>query len=410
MPKFFAHTNPKIGVSQNDFTEKINTDEESLTATSKISKGGKPYANYVPAQVSVGKITRIYYYAINPISEKLERVVVKCNRIKNKTERLKYARTIADNINARLRDGWNPFVDRLGSDEYVSLAAGVEQFLNEKSKELRKDSMRSYRSYCEAFMQWLRANKYENGYICVFNENYARKYMDSLSADPKIGARTYNNSLKFQRSLFFWFISKHYADINPFQDLKTKRVDEKQRQALPPEVKQQIKHYVEKYGMTEWNVVMQLCYRCFIRPKEIMMLKVQNVDTKEWLITIPADVAKNHHERVVAIPDSLRPFFAGLVDVPKTNYIFSTGYKPGKVLKDTRDVGKTWAEMRDELGFDKCYTFYSLKDTGITEMLDAGVPAKLVKELADHHSLEMTEKYTHRASAKEVLKYDVLDF
>lgn len=410
MPKFFAHRNPKIGVSQNDFTEKINTNEESLTTTIKVSKGGMPYANYVPAQVSVGKITRIYYYAINPISEKLERVVVKCNRIKNKTERLKYARTIADNINARLRDGWNPFVDRLGSDEYVSLAAGVEQFLNEKSKELRKDSMRSYRSYCEAFMQWLRANKYENGYICMFNENYARKYMDSLSADPKIGARTYNNSLKFQRSLFFWFISKHYADINPFQDLKTKRVDEKQRQALPPEVKQQIRHYVEKHGMTEWNVVMQLCYRCFIRPKEIMMLKVQNVDTKEWLITIPADVAKNHHERVVAIPENLRTFFDGLADVPKAYYIFSTHYKPGKVLKDTRDVGKTWSEMRDELGFDKCYTFYSLKDTGITEMLDAGVPAKLVKELADHHSLEMTEKYTHRASAKEVLKYDVLDF
>ena len=245
----------------------------------------------------------------------------------------------------------------------------------------------------------------------MFNENYARKYMESLTSDSDMGARTYNSYLRFQRTLFFWFMEHHYAEENPFQNIKSKRVDEKQRQSLTPEIKEQIKHYVEEHGMKEWNVVMQLCYRCFIRPKEIMMLKIKNVDTKEWLLTVPADVAKNHHERVVAIPAPLRDFFAGLSDKSPNWYIFSTGYKPGTVLKDTRDVGKTWSAMRDEIGFDKCYSFYSLKDTGITEMLDAGVPAKLVKELADHHSLEMTEKYTHRSSAKAVLKYeDLLDF
>ena len=368
------------------------------------------YIDYIPAQVAVGKITRIVYYAKNPLTERLERVVVKCNRIKSKSERMRYARTIADNINAKLREGWNPFIDRMASNGYTMLKDGVAQFLNEKMKELRKDSVRVYKSQGEAFMRWLERNGYQNGYICMFNEQYARKYMNEIAAAGNIGATTYNSYLRFQRTLFFWFMERHYTEENPFQNMKAKRTDEKQRQALPPEIKQQIRHYVEKHGMREWNVVMQLCYRCFIRPKEIMMLKVQNVDTREWLITIPADVAKNHHERVVAVPECLRGFFEGLKDTPKTHYIFSTGYKPGKVLKDTRDIGKTWSAMREELGFDKCYSFYSLKDTGITEMLDAGVPAKLVKELADHHSLEMTEKYTHRASAREVLKYDVLGF
>lgn len=377
----------------------------------KNPKGVYVYIDYVPAQVCVGKITRIVYYAKNPLSEKLERVVVKCNRVRHKAERMRYARSIADNINEKLRRGWNPFVDRMSTEGYMLLVDAVEQFVREKERELRKDSLRNYRSLAKAFTEWLEAQGYGGSYACMFNEVFARKYMESVAADDGIGARTYNSYLRFQRTLFFWMMERRYATENPFQNIKAKRVDEKQRQALPPEVKSQISAYVERHGMREWGVVMQLCYRCYIRPKEIMMLRIQDVDLKEWVITVPASVAKNHHERVVAIPVALRDFFAGLEGVPRTYYIFSTHYKPGRVLKDTRDVGKTWATMREEVGFDKCYSFYSLKDTGITEMLEAGVPAKLVKELADHHSLEMTEKYTHRSNAHKVLEYDdVLKF
>jgi Phage integrase family. len=81
-----------------------------------------------------------------------------------------------------------------------------------------------------------------------------------------------------------------------------------------------------------------------------------------------------------------------------------------KRVLDTKAVGRKWKEMRDSLKMPAAYQFYSLKDTGITEMLEAGVPAKFVKELADHHSLEMTEKYTHRSDAKKILEWNKLEF
>ena len=40
---------------------------------------------------------------------------------------------------------------------------------------------------------------------------------------------------------------------------------------------------------------------------------------------------------------------------------------------------------------------------GITEMLEAGVPAKMVQELADHHSLEMTQKYVGKSKSKDIM-------
>ena len=64
--------------------------------------------------------------------------------------------------------------------------------------------------------------------------------------------------------------------------------------------------------------------------------------------------------------------------------------------------------MRRALSLRPEWQFYSLKDTGITEMLEAGVPPKLVKELADHSSLEMTEKYLHKSSAKKILEWDTI--
>jgi site-specific recombinase XerD len=59
--------------------------------------------------------------------------------------------------------------------------------------------------------------------------------------------------------------------------------------------------------------------------------------------------------------------------------------------------------MRESLSMPESYHFYSLKDTGITEMLESGMPSKFVKDLAGHHSLSMTERYTHVSDARRIL-------
>ena len=157
---------------------------------------------------------------------------------------------------------------------------------------------------------------------------------------------------------------------------------------------------------------MQLCYRMFVRPKEISMLKIGYIDMDNKLLKIPSFVAKNHCDRVLGIPEDLMEYFRTLSHYPDNNYIFANQhtFEPGpKHIAPTR-IAEKWKEMRDQLKLPASYQFYSLKDTGITEMLEAGVPAKYVKELADHHSLEMTEKYTHRSEAKKILEWNRLEF
>lgn len=66
--------------------------------------------------------------------------------------------------------------------------------------------------------------------------------------------------------------------------------------------------------------------------------------------------------------------------------------------------------MRDDLDMPDTYHFYSLKDTGITEMLESGMPSKYVKDLAGHTSLAMTERYMHTSDAVKILKANKVQF
>ena len=70
----------------------------------------------------------------------------------------------------------------------------------------------------------------------------------------------------------------------------------------------------------------------------------------------------------------------------------------------------TWQKMRENLSLPDSYHFYSLKDTGITEMLESGMPSKFVKDLAGHHSLSMTERYLHVSDARRILKANTVRF
>ncbi len=387
------------------------TPKQKKMSNSNVKKNVfRPYVDYVPAQVSNGQICRVYYYALNPNTEKLERKVIKCNKVSNKVENKKLAQAIADSITKKLQKGWNPFVEEMTARGHVTLDKAIENFIKSKSKELRADSMRSYVSYAKILSEWLVGEGMYKNFVSSFQYKDAVRFLSMLE-EKNIVNKTYNNYLRLSKTLFLWFVEKEYTAKNPFERCKAKRVDEKIREDIPPHIREKIKNYIEENNMYEYYCVIQLCYRCFIRPKEIMMLKVGMVDFRNKTIHIPSTVAKNHKDRIIALPNDIYEFLEkALSCVPKDYYIFSTKYKPGKVLLSSRDTAKTWSKMRKDLGLPIEYKFYSLKDTGITEMLEKGVPTKLVKELADHHSLEMTEKYVHKSSVFEILKYDDLEF
>ena len=369
------------------------------------------FVDFRPAEIHDTKTgTTIVFYAKNPASGLLERQRIKVNHVREKRERMKYARLLVQQVNQRLYEGWNPIVEKAGFTKIVTVSEAVGLYKKSYAG-IRPDSIRSYNSMLKAFMEFCSLYNMSDKPIYEFGRQAAQRYM--LHVDSRdVSAKTYNNYLHFIGQLFNFCVDKGLARENPFSPIKPKRVDEKLRTIIPPEVRGKVMDYLSREGMDGYWLICLLTYHCLIRPKELLMLKVSFVSMKNNMIIIPAEIAKNHSERQISMPMNIAVLMAEHIKgATSDQYLFSTGYKPGTKLLTTRDTGRTWSKIREALGLPMCYKYYSLKDTGITEMLEANVPAKMVQELADHHSLEMTQKYVVKSHAEEIRRRcDVISF
>ena len=366
-----------------------------------------PFVTFRPAKYYKGRESYVGFFSIDPVSNRLKRIKIKVNHVAGTRERAKYANHLVFVINQKLYSGWNPLLDKLSKNAGTTIREACQRFMRDKS-DLRPDSLRSYRSYTNILLRWCEDGGIADNLCLTFDKQMAQRFMRSLASGKS--ARTFNNYLKHYQTMFHYLIECEIIAENPFAGIKPKKQEAKLRKIITTEDRARILDYYKSRNMAEFVVIMNLCYKCFIRPKEIKMLKIGHIDYKNGVLDLPPEITKNHHERFIPLTDDIMAYFLQIRDQDKNRFVFSSGFKPGKKMMATHAIDKAWAAMREELNLPAYYQFYSLKDTGITEMLEAGVPAKYVKELADHHSLEMTEKYTHRSEAKKILYYNKLKF
>lgn len=356
---------------------------------------------YLPAQYFQSKISYVQYSVINPLTGKLVQKRIKLNKIKSVKERKKYARMLMIKINEKLAEGWNPFIEQEAPKSFCKLFDAMDIYVRVKKKELRADSLRTYISYLNQLKLFLN-NKHNGGKLNVidFNRNMAVNFLNHIYIDKNISERAYNNHRSFGKWLFNWLIENQYCKINPYDGIKNKKEREKTRIPISSEYRDKIKNYLLKNNEHEFLAVCMLTYYTFLRPKEVCLLKPEMVDLESQLITLPAKITKNGKIRTVTIPDLLVKYLSklNLRNIPINNYIFSTYFKPGKLLKDSRYVGKRWTRLRNEINLPKEIQFYSLKDTGIVQMLRDGISPELVRDQAGHSSLEITNKYVKQVN------------
>lgn len=210
-----------------------------------------------------------------------------------------------------------------------------------------------------------------------------------------------------------WMKDKGYIPANVFTGIKRKprRLMAKKRRMLTDEELGTLFTWLQENN-PEYLAVCLLCYCCFMRPKEIALLRCGDIDIRKQLVHVRAEIAKNDKESFRTIPDAMMPAIRRL-DLSKKDW-FLFGDHPGvrSDFRPSREAGAKkrfsdyWATtVREACGFGMEVQFYSQKDTGITNMLGEGVAINLVQQQADHSSVAMTALYVgHKASASEELK------
>jgi hypothetical protein len=105
----------------------------------------------------------IKYYAKNPHTSTLYRKQIKLGRLvtryATKREAKAHIGKIIVNLNAKLTVGWSPFYEGVEDTRlYDKLSDVARLFIEQKTKELRENTLRSYKSFITIFLQWTDKN------------------------------------------------------------------------------------------------------------------------------------------------------------------------------------------------------------------------------------------------------------
>lgn len=358
--------------------------------------------NYLPAQLHRGKEIYIDYYVIKPGEKKLVQRKIKLNKVRkkcNSNEFERYCRALIKSVNEKLASGWNPFIEQEASKSYTLLFTALDTFMAAKSKEMEDNSIRSYNSFIRMLKDYVSKNlPGSNKIFCLnFDKKAALEYLNYCWMEKEISGRTFNNYIRGYHSIWSWFVEYNYAKVNVFEGISRKKQKRKNRKEITPQLRTEIKEYLQSNNENSYWLMCELCFYCLIRPVEMTRILTKNVNIDKQIIILDSDSTKNNKERISSIPGHIVPILDKQLRSGIGKYLFSREnfWMPGNIQIDSREIARRWNKLREKINIPTDVQFYSQRDSGIIFLLDSGISPEYVRSQADHYSLNMTTEYSN---------------
>ena len=335
----------------------------------------------------------VYYSFIHPETKQFKRFKkVISMRLLTRTARHAAAAKEIAKINKWLREGNNPF-DNINPK--LTLPQALEIYLNSIEHTLRQRSFYTYRNYCTTLNLYQQEKKQTTLKIFEFTHDNAIMFMDWLKNTRKVSNRTYNNYRVHIKSIFIFLQARGYIDFNPFNNIAKLEQEESEITCLTPTELQIMKTKMMDDYPQLFNIAMLIFY-CFLRPQEIVRLKVENIDLVGQRLYLSGKTSKNKKTQTITIPDPLLEYLVKLknLDAPSNHYIFSRKLLPGTFQIAPTRIAEIWRHWCDDNGINK--KIYHLKHTGVGMAIEAGHNVRDLQLQLRHSSLDETQKYLEK--------------
>lgn len=313
------------------------------------------------------------------------------------TKQARYAEAtlIKNKINSKLKSGFNPFEPNKTGKPIIE---AVNEILSLKQSTCIKKAYYSYRSMCKTFTEWVKENKFHTLTPEEFTKQKAYLFLDHVLTARKVSNRTHNCYLICMKTIFNNLTDRDYLEINPFQKIKRLPVKETDLTFITDMEKALIKHSLPELHY-QLYCVMLLVYYCFLRPAEIVRLKICDFNFFDSSILVKASKSKNKKNFTLTMPqmliEALLPL--KLENYNQNLYLFSNGHKltPGTAEIAPTRIAEIWnLTVKQKLMINK--NIYDLKATGNGDAFTAGIDARQIQLQNRHHSLEQTQIYLNK--------------
>lgn len=388
---------------------------QNFQENARIKRSLSEFISFKPAELCVNSQWLVIFYVKNPATQKMERFRLSVPFQKSNEQRLAHGQKIVNDVNFKLSSGWSPFlINTLPHEKTFDYCKNL--YLDQIKKEVenntkRIDTHRSYVSYLNMIDKFCGFKKIKLNSIKDFDKIFVVNYLDWIYFERENSPRTFNNHLLFISTFINYCINHGFLKDNFASSISKKRENSKIRQTLTPIEKSKLK----QYGESNFNffAMCMLTYYCFVRRTELTKLKVSDVKLFQNYISISEDISKNRKNECVTIPNEYAPILAKhLQNAASDHYLFGKNdFRSGSKQMNPKKASDEWERFRKLYAVDAKYQFYSLKDTGITDLLGLGIAAIKVRDQARHYDLKITESYTPRnQSCDEVVKNSNISF
>lgn len=330
------------------------------------------------------------------------------NRGETIQEREVRARALKESVDLLLMDA---YINGEPLSEKLTLKEGLEWALDQKRRTWRKGSEKEYLTPLRIFYAVTDRLGYTNKDINQVTKPVMMQVLeqmldDRMKVNKDKGFNRPYNYLKYKNNIGNLFkVLKKYEKVkdNPcdFENDYKKPKGKKPAPITPAQVKlihdklescstPFFKHYVTVVNMTG------------IRPKELYSIRVADVDLRNRVILIHADIAKDKEDRLVPIPKNLIPYLEELhLELHEhDSFVFGIDFIPeARAMPVKRDrATKLWNSLiiapKSKGGLGLPIKMYWMKHYGTKSRIEAGVSDVAVQYGLGHASLSETYDYS----------------
>jgi len=366
------------------------------------TNGVSKVVGYTYPTLHTGKRWYVDFFAMDPARNTMRRKKYFIPEDIKISEKKRRAAEIIEVVSKQLMQGWNPWVKLDETRGFVKFEDCLQRYLDYVDRMDRKKTRDSYNSRVNILKKYIETLATPITYVYQFDEAFCNDFMDWIYLDRESSPRTRNNYRGWLFGFAEFMIARKYIKHNPVQHIKTVAEHDKFRKDLTPEMLAQMGEHLKDKDKPFLLACLMLYYT-LIRPGELTHLTVGDISVGKQVIFVSKDFSKNWRDAEVGLNKDIIKLMIdlGIFSHPSSHYLFSKDFLPGPNKMDSDCFNKRWKKMRTALGWEDCYQFYSLKDSGIRDLANAqGVV--VARDQARHRDITTTNKYIQQHGVQAV--------
>ena len=258
---------------------------------------------------------------------------------------------------------------------------------------MKPKTRKDYLSRLIMFQRYIDTLPQPPAYVYQYNTGLISDFLDWIYLTQQVSARTRNNYRGWCSSVASYLIEREYIASNPVDRIKTLTESQKERQPLDKPMLQRMSAYLAERD-PHFLLACRMEYYTFIRPIELIEIRVGDISVKDQSVFISRAISKNKRDGKVGLNDELLRMMIdlGILSYPSDFYIFGRGMRPTKRKGESQQFRREWCKLRKVMGWGSEYMFYSLKDSGLRDLANsAGIV--VARDQARHTDISTTNKY-----------------